>query len=139
MPFSSFNVVRMLQQVAFSVAHFFSSGRYKKSVAKLPPRPGIESWDYLFRLFKRFWFERLWVVQEVYAAPYIVIQCGYSKAGRLDAEGAAFANTRPDPSSVVAEFKFLPFIAAERVAALSSRNPNVKNLFTLLKKVQDAS
>ncbi|KAF4636126.1 hypothetical protein G7Y89_g1963 [Cudoniella acicularis] len=102
--------------------------------ASVDPR----QWANLSRLFRRPWFERLWIVQEVIVASRALVYCGGFVVDWTDLLIAARFILRPYPIMPLPSFRFFPIMGAERVTALAQQNFDRTNLLRILHQAQGA-
>lgn len=104
------------------------------------PEAPVDSrqWANLSRLFRRPWFERLWILQEVIVADQALVYCGDFVVDWTDLLIAARFILRPYPVMPLPSFRFFPTMRAERVTTLAQQNFDRTNLLRILHQAQGA-
>ena len=97
-----------------------------------------QSWAALARFFKRAWFERLWVIQELESAQNAVVQIMNKSIGWRPFVVAAAAILRPPPDlSTKIPRRFLPYLGAERIQNIALQGDK-SNILDVLRQTREA-
>ena len=97
-----------------------------------------QSWAALARFFKRAWFERLWVIQELESAQKAVVQCmGVMTNWHSVVIAAATILRPPQHLTSLIPHRFLPFLGAERIQNIALQGDK-SNILDVLRQTREA-
>jgi len=132
---SAFDLARLL-------SHFLrrtSSVSWATDFAEVLSREKYrQSWAHLARIYKRPWFERLWVIQEIISARSATVVCGNCYIAWKEFLDSAWAIVQPNVRILSLGLNFLPLMGAERVTNIGSTRDYAGDLLLLLKRTQAA-
>lgn len=102
----------------------------------------FQVWLQLSRLFRRPWFERLWVIQELAVSRKAIVLWGQLQAPWSALEEAAKFILRPGEAALSPEVrKIFPFVGAHRITQVALQtmlNVDTNNVLTVLHNTQNA-
>jgi len=133
----AFNLLKDLSLVGnliFTAQSGYSSRLIDSTLRSLE----TQSWAALARFFKRAWFERLWVIQELESAHKAVVQCMGFRADWHSVVFAAATILRPPQHlTSVIPHRFLPYLGAERIQNIALQGDK-SNILDVLRQTKEA-
>lgn len=135
----SMNTTAAAFKLAYDIGVIGSESRHRSGCDSLAQSP---AWGHLRRVYKRPWFERLWVIQELVVAKEVIVVCGGQSISwdylQLAASIIVQSNQFPKFQLASKNHKFLPLMGAERLINVASPKNNMNNLLVTLHRTQYA-
>lgn len=107
-------------------------------IHNFPERGSPRSWACISRIFRRVWFERLWVIQELENARRATVWIGDATIEWDQLERAATFILRPPQDISQSERRLLPLLGIERLQNVGLVEVDRSNILTILRQTRNA-